>query len=60
MDPESNSTNTTIKKIKEVNNSSLTAKIIFTQKNREFVNKIFTKKERERILFFCETIALYD
>ena len=60
MDPESNSTNTTIKKIKEVNNSSLIAKILFTQKNREFVNKIFTKKERERILFFCETIALYD
>ena len=45
--------------ITEVKNSSLTAKILFTQKNREFVDTIFTNKEREKILFFCEMIALY-
>jgi len=59
MDNQQKSTTFTYKKKKEVKNSSLTAKILFTQKNREFVDKIFTNKEREKILFFCETIALY-
>ena len=59
MDNQQKSTTFTYKKEKEVKNSSLTAKILFTQKNREFVDKIFTNKERERILFFCEMIALY-
>jgi len=59
MDNQQKSTTFTYKKKKEVKNSSLTAKILFTQKNREFVDKIFTNKERENILFFCETIALY-
>ena len=59
MDNQQKSTTFTYKKKKEVKNSSLTAKILFTQKNREFVNKIFTNKEREKILFFCETNALY-
>lgn len=59
MDNQQKSTTFTYKKKKEVKNASLTAKILFTQKNREFVDKIFTNKEREKILFFCETIALY-
>ena len=59
MDNQQKSTIFTYKKKKEVKNSSLTAKILFTQKNREFVDKIFTNKEREKILFFCEMNALY-
>ena len=59
MDNQQKSTTFTYKKKKEVKNSSLTAKILFTQKNREFVDKIFTNKEREKILFFCEMNALY-
>ena len=59
MDKQQKSTKITYKKKKEVKNASLTAKILFTQKNREFVDKIFTNKEREKILFFCEMIALY-
>ena len=59
MDNQQKSTIFTYKKKKEVKNSSLTAKILFTQKNREFVNTIFTNKEREKILFLCEMIALY-
>jgi len=59
MDNQQKSTTFTYKKKKEVKNSSLTAKILFTQKNREFVDKIFSNNEREKILFFCETIALY-
>ena len=59
MDNQQKSTTFTYKKKKEVKKASLTAKILFTQKNRECVNTIFTNKEREKILFFCETIALY-
>ena len=59
MDNQQKSTTITYKKKKEVKNVSLTAKILFTQKNREIVDKIFTNKEREKILFFCEMIALY-
>ena len=59
MDNQQKSTTFTYKKKKEVKNTSLTAKILFTQKNREFVDTIFTNKERELLLFFCETIALY-
>lgn len=59
MDNQQKSTTFTYKKKKEVTNSSLTAKILFTQKNREFVDTIFTNKERELLLFFCETIDLY-
>ena len=59
MDNQQKFTTFTYKKKKEVKNSSLTAKILFTQKNREFVDKIFTNKEREKILFFCEMNALY-
>jgi len=59
MDNQQKSTTFTYKKKKEVKNASLTAKILFTQKNREFVDKIFSNNEREKILFFCETIALY-
>ena len=60
MDNQQKSTTFTYKKKKEVKNSSLTAKILFTQKNREFVDKIFTNKERERILFFCDMVDLYS
>ena len=60
MDNQQKSTTFTYKKEKEVKNSSLTAKILFTQKNREFVHTIFTNKEREKILFFCDMIALYS
>ena len=59
MDNQQKSTTFTYKKEKEVKNSSLTAKILFTKKNREFVDKIFTNKEREKILFFCDMISLY-
>ena len=59
MDSQQKFTTIMYKKEKEVKNSSLIAKILFTQKNREFVDKIFTNKEREKILFFCDMIALY-
>ena len=59
MDNQQKSTTFTYKKKKEVKNASLTAKILFTKNNRQFVETVFTNKERKRILCFCEMIALY-
>tara|TARA_B100000035_G_C20971004_1_gene541030 strand:+ start:749 stop:931 length:183 start_codon:yes stop_codon:yes gene_type:complete len=59
MDPQSEIKSVTNKHKKEIKNSSITAKILFTKKNREFVDTIFTQKEKEKVLSFCVNIALY-
>lgn len=59
MDPQSENKTATNKHKKEIKKSSITAKILFTKNNREYVDTIFTQKEREKVLSFCENITLY-